>query len=58
MVSVILIIAGIFITIVVGFRLATHFYFCGRVSEKNPGEDIKGCPVWTQKGRKNPQNDS
>ncbi len=52
MVHAILIFAGVFILMVVGFRLITHFYFCGRVSEKNPGENIQGCPIWTQKGNK------
>lgn len=28
-------------------RLVFHFNTCRRVSEKNPGEDLKGCPSWT-----------
>lgn len=57
MFHIVLIVAGVFIAMVIGFRLVTHFHFCGRVSEKNPGEEIKGCPVWTQKGNKNKQKD-
>jgi len=57
MFHIVLIVAGVFIAMVIGFRLVTHFHFCGRVSEKNPGEEIKGCPVWTQKGNKNRQKD-
>ncbi len=58
MLSIIFIVAGVFILIVVGFRLATHFYFCGRVSEKNPGEEIKGCPIWTQQGDQKTKKDA
>ncbi len=58
MISTILIIAAVFIIIVIGFRLVTHFYFCNRISEKNPGQKIKGCPIWTQKGYKNPKDRS
>ncbi len=57
MLQIILLVAGLFIAMIIGFRLVTHFHFCGRVSEKNPGQDIQGCPLWTQKGRFKGQKD-
>jgi hypothetical protein len=37
---------GVFILVVLAFRLTTHFHFCRRVSRKYPGEKIEGCPAW------------
>lgn len=37
----------IIIALFLYLRFAVHFRTCRKVSEKYPGEEIKGCPNWT-----------
>ena len=47
MIHPLFIIVGLAIGIFVIFRVITHFFFCRKVSRKNPGEKLHGCPIWT-----------